>query len=194
MLEWFATSIFQSQWKPFIKSQVELVVINCPLEVCCIMEWTTAEGWLVTVSVVPLLFPFRLYKCSLEFQLTIQNCVSGIHSQQGWEQELTALKLSGRVVKKINVQFQSGDLQSFLYFPCVNFLWCWYFRKSESLSFTDGWVLWRFWMPQEKDSWEFWGTGRDLHWWPLCTTECFSSALFYSYLFSSSKLGVCITM
>ncbi|GMP62605.1 hypothetical protein CsSME_00024644 [Camellia sinensis var. sinensis] len=39
----FVILIFLSQWKPSIKSQVELVVINCLLEVCCTVEWMTAK-------------------------------------------------------------------------------------------------------------------------------------------------------
>lgn len=45
MSELFAILIFLSLWKPSTKSLVELVVINCLLEVCCILELMIVEKW-----------------------------------------------------------------------------------------------------------------------------------------------------
>lgn len=44
-------------------------------------------------------------------------------------------------------------------FLCVTSLCCWYCLNTELILPPDGWLLWRFWMSQEKDSREFWGTG-----------------------------------
>lgn len=73
----FATSIFPSQWKLFIKSRVELAVINYPLKVCYTMDLKTAEEWLI--SELDLLFSslFFFLHCCLPFFI-----VTGIYSKE----------------------------------------------------------------------------------------------------------------
>lgn len=108
MLEWFATIIFQNQWKPSIKSQGEQVVINTTLEVYCTMEWMIAGEWFGSLLCCCFIFLFRLLLLRRLF-LIIYKYLTGVYFEQFGEQKIAVLKFTGWIDKKEYFRLSSGD-------------------------------------------------------------------------------------